>query len=331
MKAKRNNNNEKWYVFNKEITKEVKKYIVEIEKIVKKDTARGNGNYVGMHLEWLKEEGINKFEVRYKDIIRYVNYLKAKHNRIQFINTILLAIDHYYGYLGVAKNPVSGIRLKGIIKSVPSNIVEYAEIEEVYNQYQGLDYRTKRNRVMLGLLVYQALRTGEFEKLEPHHIRLKEGKIYIPGKINSNARILNLEAAQLLELQDYLMVVRPQLQRNVKNIKRGRSPKKINYAAVDNQLFFSEKGLGTLTDSLKHIFTIVRRMHPKITSGEVIRYSIITEWLKKHGLRQVQYMAGHIKVSSTERYKNYNLEELKESLNELHPLQLNTKSYVFDQ
>lgn len=322
MNNEKRNSNEKRYVFNEEITKEVEYYEVKIRQIVENKTAGHYSNYVGIHLAWLEEEGLRKEEVRYKDIISYVNYLKEENKSIRFINAILLAIDHYYTYLELAKNPVSGVRLRGTISSVPSNIVEYEEILKVYYQYQGLDNRTKRNKVMLGLMVFQAIRTGELEKLEPHHIKLNEGKVYIPAKKNSNARVLKLQSNQMLELQEYLLVIRPQLQRDVKSIKRGRSPKKIDYEAVENQLFFSEKGIGLLKDSLKHIFTIVKRMHPKITSGEVIRYSIITEWLKTNGIRQVQYMAGHKEIASTEHYKKYNMESLKETLNEFHPLQI---------
>lgn len=43
-------------------------------------------------------------------------------------------------------------------------------------------------------------------------------------------------------------------------------------------------------------------------------------WLKTHNLRQVQYMAGHIYVSSTERYKINSLDNLKSKLEKLHPL-----------
>jgi len=42
--------------------------------------------------------------------------------------------------------------------------------------------------------------------------------------------------------------------------------------------------------------------------------------LNNHNLRQVQYMAGHKHVSSTERYAMNNLEELKTEVEKYHPL-----------
>jgi len=53
-----------------------------------------------------------------------------------------------------------------------------------------------------------------------------------------------------------------------------------------------------------------------------IRQSVITEWLKEKNLRTVQYMAGHRYISSTERYKTSNLEDLKDALNKHHLLNL---------
>jgi integrase/recombinase XerD len=47
---------------------------------------------------------------------------------------------------------------------------------------------------------------------------------------------------------------------------------------------------------------------------------VITHWLKNYNLRQVQYMAGHKYVSSTERYQQNTLEDLQKEINRYHPL-----------
>jgi len=51
-----------------------------------------------------------------------------------------------------------------------------------------------------------------------------------------------------------------------------------------------------------------------------IRASVITNWLHHYNLREVQYMAGHRFVSSTERYRTDNLEDLQKELEKYHPL-----------
>jgi integrase/recombinase XerD len=46
----------------------------------------------------------------------------------------------------------------------------------------------------------------------------------------------------------------------------------------------------------------------------------ITNWLKHFNLRETQYMAGHKYVSSTERYRMDNLEDMQKELEKYHPL-----------
>src|SRR5690606_29093962 len=51
-----------------------------------------------------------------------------------------------------------------------------------------------------------------------------------------------------------------------------------------------------------------------------LRASVIVNWLKQYNIRKVQYLAGHKYISSTESYKQNNLESLQEAVNEFHPL-----------
>ena len=65
----------------------------------------------------------------------------------------------------------------------------------------------------------------------------------------------------------------------------------------------------------------VRSVNPKIKDLKQIRASVIAHWYKIHNTRQVQYMAGHRYVSSTERYRVDKLESLQEQLEKIHPIQ----------
>ena len=53
--------------------------------------------------------------------------------------------------------------------------------------------------------------------------------------------------------------------------------------------------------NLHHMFRRLKRIYPEIKNAGQIRQSVITHWLKTHNLREVQYMAGHRWVSSTDR------------------------------
>ena len=106
---------------------------------------------------------------------------------------------------------------------------------------------------------------------------------------------------------------------NVRAYRPGRKPLKINLLIYD-KLFFSESGSIHIKTSLHHLFKAVKMINRKITSGKIIRNTIIVEWLKTKDVRTVQYMAGHRYVSSTERYDVGNLKELKEQMKKYHPL-----------
>ena len=68
------------------------------------------------------------------------------------------------------------------------------------------------------------------------------------------------------------------------------------------------------------MFRRLKIIYPEIKNAQQIRQSVITHWLKTNNLREVQYMAGHRWVSSTERYQLNNLEGLKAQVDKYHPL-----------
>jgi integrase/recombinase XerD len=75
-----------------------------------------------------------------------------------------------------------------------------------------------------------------------------------------------------------------------------------------------------LTRGMSRIKTMINRYEPRLKSMVQIRASVITNWLQHHNLRETQYMAGHKYVSSTERYRTDNLEDLQKELEKYHPL-----------
>ncbi len=307
------------YKYNQDIEKQLQtfeKYLRSKKFAI--DTIRQTRNYAGVFLEWLEQEGKKVEHIEYQEMTDFIFQLK-KEKSTNLVKRIILAVRHYYESLNLDRNPASGIHMRGNRKSIINDIISYAELTDLYNAYQILDDRSSRNKVILGILVYQGITTGELHKLEPGHIKLKEGKIYIPGHGKSNSRTLKLEASQLLELQEYLLVIRPRMLDNVKAHRPGRKPSEID-PRIQEKLFFSVRGDSNIKQSLYHMFRAIKKTRPKVSSGKIIRSTVIAEWLKSYDLRVVQYMAGHRYVSSTERYQVASLRELKESLNMHHPL-----------
>ena len=263
--------------------------------------------YCGQFLEWLEMEQINPSDCSYNDLLSWIDRLKLYGDSIKLVNRKLLSVRHWFSFFQLknkeAANPAAGLYLKSNRKRLVSGIVSFDQLEKLYQSYPVTDGRELRNKVILSLLVYQGITTDELHRLETDHIKLREGKIRVPGNKRSNDRVLHLQAFQVLDLQEYLLTVRPKLT-----------------TEKEGKLFLSMEGKPELKNSLHHLFRAVKKVEPQISNANQIRQSVITYWLKNHNLRQVQYMAGHKYVSSTERYQQNNIEDLQKEVNKYHPL-----------
>jgi site-specific recombinase XerD len=155
---------------------------------------------------------------------------------------------------------------------------------------------------MLALMICQGLSVGELMRIESKNIKLKEGKILVKGTKKTNQRLLNLSAAHVVALQQYV---------NENKFKEGK--------------LFTEPGkkqtsVLNINNRVQYMFRQLKQLNPKVTNAKQIRSSVITHWLRQNNLRQVQYMAGHKYVSSTQRYQVSNLDDLKNELQQHHPM-----------
>ena len=65
---------------------------------------------------------------------------------------------------------------------------------------------------------------------------------------------------------------------------------------------------------------LLRQLCPRYRNFIQVRASVITCWIKQHGLRKAQYLAGHRYISSTEHYLHNDFEQLQNDLDLFHPL-----------
>jgi integrase/recombinase XerD len=288
------------------------------------DTVRADTNYTASYLAWLKQQQIEETEATYNELLTFVDHCTTRGDSKVLINRKLSAIRKYYDYLlyqGKAlKNPATGLFIKNKQHTLPSNLLTPEELTAIYDNYQVTDLRSQRNKVIIGLLVYQGVTREELEKLETGHVKLNAGKIEIPGGKHSNGRTLKLEALQILDLQEYISITRPAILKGEGIYKIGRKPDSINHEKAQRQLFISMHGSDDIKNSFLHLLYSLRRTNPKLIDARQIRQSVITIWLKTKDLRTTQYMAGHRYVSSTERYQVNQLDDLQEALNQFHPL-----------
>jgi integrase/recombinase XerD len=296
------------YKFTKEIKSKLEYYEnYLIKKVYSKSTIKQKSNYTGLFLAWLESENLQTTEVTYKDMLSFIDYCNLESLSPKQINTILLAVRNYYESLKKSNpnliNPAQNLRVKGEVRRQPISMLKYPKLELIYSNYPSETIRDKRNKIILGLLIYQGITTEELHSLQTEDLNLKQGEINIAGNRRRNSRKLDLQPCQILELHEYLNKIRPK-------IKSGKT----------DQLIISMEGKLQLKNSLYHLFVSIKKKNPQISSAKQIRTTVITQWLKTRNLREVQYMAGHKYVSSTERYQENDLENLQKNVEKYHPL-----------
>lgn len=265
--------------------------------------------FANQFLEWTQKENVPINQIRYQDILAYMKHCSVKREYSQrTVQHVVITLGHYFDYLQeiqqIEINPVKGIKVQGVKRKTLYHILETHELHAIYNSYEAATLSQKKNKVILGLLVYQGLRTEELNKLEVKDVKLREGKIEIPGGKKSNARTLPLESHQMLDVYEYVMQVRPQILGKTKQNA--------------NRLFVSVEG-GTKV-RVDFLMEQLRKQNPKLENPDQLRASVIVKWLKQYNLREVQYLAGHRYISSTEAYKQNEMQGLSEEVNQFHPL-----------
>jgi site-specific recombinase XerD len=275
------------------------------QKKMSVSTIKNYTKYAEYFLSFLEAEHITAAHFTYNDLLAFMQTCTAKGITNRRLHTILCIIRHYCNYLIVEQqrddNPAAGVFIKGIIRKLPTNLLSIEELEILYKQYSiQLGVHTSK-KIMLGLLIYQGLKVEEIIRVKATHINLLEAKIFIPGTKRSNERWLSIAAIQVPLLQAYL-------QKN-----------KFKEGSIFVELIKEPIGNRNINNRLQYIFGQLKQLNSKVMSAKQIRNSVITEWLRKNNLRQVQYMAGHKYVSSTERYQVNNLEDLQNELLQHHP------------
>jgi site-specific recombinase XerD len=264
------------------------------------------GIYIKRFLSWLKDEDISDEAFTYNDLLEFMRYCHGSGLTKGTVHNILSIVRHYCNWLIAAgkrnDNPAAGVFIKGLVRKLPANLLSMEAMEELYKQYNIQLNVDASRKIMLGLLVYQGVTVGELMRIEARHIKLHEGKIFIKGTKRSNERLLDLKAVQITELQSYL-------QKN--KFKEGAIFIEQIKAAVSER---------NIDNRIKYMFNQLRKLNAKVINAKQIRNSVITHWLGHNNLRQVQYMAGHKYVSSTQRYQVNNLDDLQNELKEHHPM-----------
>jgi len=274
-------------------------------------------------IQWAERENVPIESVSYSDVLHYI---QGRRNNVKqrTISINVNSIKHYFNFLSLThqklENPTAQIQIKGIKRKILYHILSKQELESLYNNFKIPDENSKhknqnwfktselasrRNKVILGLMIYQGLGSADLGRLTEKDLKLREGKLFVAGSRKSNERIMKLEAHQVLDIMEYKLKIRDEI---------------LALTGKQSEKLFVSTGQ---SDSFNNIIQkMIKQLNRggKAISVKQIRTSVITHWLKIHNLRQVQYMAGHRYVSSTESYMINDLDDLQEDITKYHPI-----------
>ena len=264
----------------------------------------------------------NKAETAtFKDVLNYIEYLRKNYDlNPKTLRHCLYGVKIYFNYLlEIGKrndHPCSELFLKDKIdKQIQVDTLYNQEtLEKFFETYQikKKKYLENRNKIIVSLLIYQALTVSEISNLEVENINLERCEIYIKGskEITSKSpqsRTLPLNAKQILLIYNYLEKDRIKLL-------------KYNNKQENNNFILGQYGEKINAHGISKIINENRKENEKIQPIK-IRQSVIANLLKKENdTRIVQVFSGHKRASTTIQYKQTELEILQNAVNNFHPI-----------
>lgn len=267
--------------------------------------------------------GRNPQRAGYQDILNYLAYLRKHYDlHPKTLRHCLYGVKIYFNYLLETgqrnDHPCSELYLKDKIdKQIRVDKLYPMETLEHFLDTYRIKHKKhleNRNKVIISLLIYQALTVSEITRLQLQDVDLDKGEVYVRGNSgitskSPQSRILPLQAKQILLFYNYLHKERSCLLKH-------------NKQNPDEQIFL----LGQYGEKINPggISKIINENRPKSKQIQPmkIRQSVITDLLKKENdTRIVQVFAGHKRSSTTVQYRMNELEALQTAIKKYHPLQ----------
>jgi site-specific recombinase XerD len=275
-------------------------------------------------LKWYDNDPLNCTK---KDVLNFLDYLQTKDCSSKTKSLFVISLNHYFTFLQLPTNPTALLKIRGTKKKMLYRIYTTEELTQLFDNYyhfyiQGFDdskipenmkqrslLSKYRNYIMLGFAVHQGLTAKELHRLCINDIDLIKAVVNVKAAHKTNARTLPLHASQIGALMHYMQNIRTQfLQGNEQTLF-------LPFYDNDNTV----KNTATLYGCLQNFTNHIKAIDKNFVNLKQIRASVITHWLKLHGLRKTQWLAGHRYISSTENYLANNLAGLTDDILKYNP------------
>lgn len=259
-----------------------------------------------------KKNNKNADKYDYQKVMQYIEIVRNQHS-VSNVKRVIASIKKYYDYLieiGKRKdNPARAIRIRdGAANPIQlQDLFTEKELQILLvPRIERYPFLIKRNKIIMSLLVHQALRIGEIEHLKLTDIDLEKATIQIHKTGITNARNLPLKAEQILLLYEFINQDRNKLK---------------TFRNDENALLLGKLGTPIRKEDVDYLISTYQKQSKKKLTTTTIRQSVIANLLTKNNdLRIVQHFAGHKSPDTTEKYRQTGLNALKTAIEKLHPI-----------
>ena len=270
-------------------------------------TIYGYTNKLKQYFVWCDQNHLDSDRTTLDELYDYKRYCLEQGLKNGSIRERLSVIKHYFQSIHRKDNPALLVKHKKRVMTLPDKVLTEEDLKELYRNIEVKTFIQRRDKAMLGLVIFQALKRDELELLEIHHLDLDEATIYVPSSTKTNSRTLDLHPTQMNHLMTYLYDFRPKLL--------------AESAKETNRLFFSMGSSNSLNNALQIKVNAMKKQFPNFKSLMQVKESRMTLWIKQHGIRKAQYFSGIKYASSMLRYKTTSIEKLKKKLSIAHPME----------
>lgn len=244
---------------------------------------------------------LNLKNIEYTNVRRWIVKLSEKNISKNTINRKLASLKSYFNFL-VATNTIdiSPLESHKNLKTVKKIINPFTEqeINEVFENFELLDLKNKRDQLIIEILYSTGIRREELRNIKISDIYFDQKLIKVLGKRN----------------KERLVPILPNLSHNIDLYIKNNNPEKFLFESKP-QKKISISALYRLVNKYFRVVSTKTKISP-----HVLRHTFATHMYNNGAdINSIKEILGHASLSSTELYTKVKLPKIINDYRQNHP------------
>lgn len=288
---------------------EAYKYYLKFEKGLSENSVDAYISDLGKLKIFLMDTGISPENACEEHLLNFIVQLNGAGINARSQARIISGIKSFYHFLLykgfreddptlLLESPKTGLKLP--------DVLSIREIEDIIDTIDLSKAEGHRNKAMLEVLYGSGIRVSELINLRISNLYIDEGYMLVEGK-GSKQRLVPLSEPSIKMINLW------KSDRNMLQIQKGN----------EDFLFLNRRGSRLTRAMIFHIIKIQTELAGirKNVSPHTFRHSFATHLLENGAnLRAIQLLLGHESITTTEIYTHIDIQFLKKTMSDCHPL-----------